>query len=88
MKNATQKKPVNKLKAMNAASATAHMENLIAEHEVTAQDGRLEVATAIAMTSDKVTVDARTEPFSTTPANLFTLPFNSTTIKSESPPRT
>ena len=75
MKNAP-KKPAKKLKAMDAARATAHMEGLIAAHEVTAQDGRLEVATAIAMTSDSVTVNAGTEPFTTTPADLFTLTFD------------
>lgn len=64
------------LKATDAASATAHMESLIAAQEATARDGRLDVATAIAMTSDKVTVDASTEPFSTTPPSLFTLTFN------------
>ena len=76
MKQVTQKKPAKKLKPMDAASAATHMENLIAANEATAQDGRLEVATSIAMTSDMVTVDANTEPFTTTPANLFTLTFD------------
>jgi hypothetical protein len=72
----TPKNNPKKLKTMDAASATAHMEGLIAAHEATAQDGRLEVATALAMTSSLVTVDASTEPFSTTPENLFTLTFD------------
>lgn len=75
------KKP--NLKAMDAASATAHMENLIAAHEATAKDGRLEVATAIAMTSDMITVDTGTEPFSTSPPNLFTLTFEQVGISTQ-----
>ena len=47
-------------KAMNVSAARAHMENLISAHESAAQDGRLEIATAIAMTSSQVTVDAST----------------------------
>jgi len=54
--------------------------DLIAARENTARDGRLEVATALAMTSDKVTVDASQEPFSTNPDNLFTLTFNDNRI--------
>lgn len=40
------------------------------------KDGRLEVATAIADTTDLVTVDPTTEPFTTDPKNLFDLTFN------------
>jgi hypothetical protein len=40
------------------------------------KDGRLEVATAIADTTDLVTVDPTTEPFTTNPADLFELRFN------------
>jgi hypothetical protein len=43
-------------------------------------DGRLEVAEAVATTSHKVTVDVTTVPFTTVPANLFTLTFNDPTI--------
>jgi hypothetical protein len=66
----TRKQPKNTEKAMERFS------DLIAERENTARDGRLEVATALAMTSDKVTVDASQEPFATNPDNLFTLTFN------------
>jgi hypothetical protein len=68
--------PQKTLRAMSAAGVTKHMEGLIAAHEATASDGRLEIATALAMTSDKVTVDASTDPFTTTPGSLFTLTFN------------
>jgi hypothetical protein len=40
------------------------------------KDGRLEVATAIADTSDLVTVDPTTDPFTTDPKDLFDLRFN------------
>ena len=40
------------------------------------KDGRLEVATAIADTTDLVTVDPTTEPFTTDPENLFNMKFN------------
>ena len=60
---------------MNADGIAAHMEGLIAATEATARDGRLEVATALAMTSDKVTVDASTQPFTTEPADVFALTF-------------
>jgi hypothetical protein len=40
------------------------------------KDGRLEVATAIADTSDLVTVDPTTDPFSTVPDDLFDRKFN------------
>jgi hypothetical protein len=76
MAKAPKSKPAKNAKAMDAASATAHMEGLIAAHEATAQDGRLEVATALAMTSSLVTVNATTEPFTTIPANLLALTFD------------
>jgi hypothetical protein len=40
------------------------------------KDGRLEVATAIADTTDLVTVDPTTEPFTPDPVDLFDLRFN------------
>jgi hypothetical protein len=40
------------------------------------KDCRLEVATAIAETTDLVTVDPTTEPFTTDPGDLFDLTFN------------
>ena len=40
------------------------------------EDGRLEVAEAIAMTSQKVSVDISTVPFTISPPNLFDLTFN------------
>lgn len=39
-------------------------------------DGRLEVAEALAMTSQKVSVDISTVPFTTVPPNVFDLTFN------------
>ena len=40
------------------------------------KDGRLEVATAIADTTDLVTVDPTTDPFTTDPEDLFDRRFN------------
>jgi hypothetical protein len=40
------------------------------------KDGRLEVATAVADTTDLVTVDPTTETFTTDPEDLFDLKFN------------
>jgi hypothetical protein len=40
------------------------------------KDGRLEVATAIADTTDLVTVDPTTDPFTGEPDDLFDLRFN------------
>lgn len=40
------------------------------------QDGRIEIATAIAAVSSLVTVDASKHPFQTVPPNLFQLTFN------------
>jgi hypothetical protein len=40
------------------------------------KDGRLEVATAIADTTDLVTVDPTTDPFTTEPDDLFDRRFN------------
>jgi hypothetical protein len=62
--------------SMNAPAAAAHMEGLISAHASTAQDGRFEVATAIAMTSSLVTVTANGDTFSTKPDNLFALTFS------------
>jgi hypothetical protein len=69
-----------KLRAMSAPAVTKHMEGLIAAHQATAQDGRLEVATALAMTSSKVTVDATTDPFATVPADAFDRTFDDNQI--------
>jgi hypothetical protein len=80
---ATKKKPAvnqKKLRAMNAKAVTVHMEGLIAAHAATAQDGRLEVATALAMTSDKITVDSTTDPFTTVPADAFDRTFDDNQI--------
>ena len=44
------------------------------------KDGRLEVATAIADTTDLVTVDPTTEPFTTEPDDLFDRRFNDTKV--------
>ena len=84
MKFAT-KKPAKKAAAKKAAAlnlkvdvpaANAHMDSLIAAHADTAQDGRLEVATAIAMTTSLVTVTAGGDTFTTIPADLFARTFN------------
>ena len=69
-----------KLRAMSAPVVTTHMEGLIAAHEATAKDGRLEVATALAMTSSKVTVDATATPFTTVPADAFDRTFDDNQI--------
>lgn len=76
-KNAVAQK---KLRTMSAPAVTSHMQGLITAHAATAQDGRLEIATALAMTSSKVTVDATTDPFTTVPANAFDLSFNDNQI--------
>ena len=76
---ATKQKPVvnqKKLRAMSAPAVEKHMQGLIAAHEATAQDGRLEVATALAMTSSTVTVDATTQPFTTVPDDAFDRTFD------------
>ena len=71
-RNTSKKKATTKgkskaaVKSLSAAPATA----------VAVKDGRLEVATALAMTSDRVTVDAGVDPFATRPPDLFTLTFN------------
>ncbi len=49
------------------------------------QDGQLEVATAIAMTSDIVTVNAASVPFATRPPDLFTLTFEDEAVCIETP---
>lgn len=72
----TNKKKASKPTVTNTTEEMARFDDLIAARESTARDGRLEVATALAMTSDKVTVDASTEPFTTVPPNLFTLTFD------------
>jgi len=67
--------PQKQLRAMSPDAVNKHLEGLIQIHEALGQDGRLEIATALAMTSDMITVNASTSPFTTTPSNLFTLTF-------------
>jgi len=76
----TRKRAAGSASAKDSAKEMERFRDLIAARENTARDGRLEVATALAMTSDKVTVDASQEPFATTPDNLFTLTFNDSEI--------
>jgi hypothetical protein len=76
----TRKRSADRVNPKDASKAMERFSDLIAARENTARDGRLEVATALAMTSDKVTVDASQEPFSTNPDNLFTLTFNDNRI--------
>ena len=52
------------------------MQNTIAD----AHDGRLEVATAIAMTTGCVTVNAAGDPFTTNPPDLFTRTFGDAVV--------
>ena len=59
------------LRTMSAAAATAHMETLIAAHEATAKDGRFEIVTALAMTTNLVTVKAAGGSFTVDPADVF-----------------
>ncbi len=47
------------------------------------RDGRFEIAVALAMTSNWVTVDARSRPFVTNPPNLFELEFNWLDLRNE-----
>jgi hypothetical protein len=46
------------------------------ESSMSVKDGRLEIALAIARTSDLVTVDDSTQPFTVDPDDLFDWPFN------------
>ena len=69
-----------KLREMSAPAVATHMEGLIAAHAATAKDGRLEVATALAMTSSKITVDASVIPFTTVPADTFDRTFDDNQI--------
>ena len=59
------------LRTMTPAAATVHMETLIASHEATAKDGRLEIVTALAMTTNLVTVQAAGSSFTVDPADVF-----------------
>lgn len=59
-----------------------HMQRLIASKKLSLepQDGRIEIATAIAAVSSLVTVDASQHPFQTVPPNLFKLTFNDPSV--------
>jgi hypothetical protein len=75
----TAKKKISKKKVVTRKRPTAAVRGLAAVAERT-RDGRLEVATALEMTSDKVRVDASAEPIVVTPANVFALTFNDNRI--------
>ncbi len=59
--------------ASNREGVNRDFESTVAAnlHSGHSADGRLEVAEAIAMTSQKVSVDISTVPFSTVPPNLL-----------------
>ena len=72
-------------KSVRESNSTAHLttlNNLIAvkQASVGPEDGRLQVALAIAATTNLVTVNATETPFTTTPDDLFDLMFNDSTV--------
>jgi hypothetical protein len=68
-------RPRTKRKKRETAPAGL-MREMLAAAESAAHDGSLEIALAIAATTDRVTVDTRSTPFATRPDNLFELTFN------------
>jgi hypothetical protein len=65
-----------KKRQKRAATPTGLMREMLAAAESAAHDGSLEIALAIAATTDRVTVDTTTTPFEARPDNLFELTFN------------
>jgi hypothetical protein len=76
----TSDKAVAKALAATPAGATEILRGLIEEKQQIVTDGSLQVIMALTFTTRLVTLDLRTSPPRTTPANLGALRFNDPTV--------